>query len=204
MTRISNKEFNRILTKKCFADNITPKGKAVFTVCDVSTEEAREMEKKVVKVYKEGTWEEYRRILDEFHGKFMTKQIVLDNTVTRNGREVLARLLKGDTTYTGEIKYCELGSADTASTTGDTALGNYKYRKQVSSKAYSTYTTYVSTFFTASETSGTYKEIGHYIDGTATENSGVLFSRIADPETAELPITKTTNQSLTIDYSVSL
>ena len=202
--RISNEEFNKVLTRKCFGDNIVPKGKAVLTWCDVSSKEAQEMEKKVIKAYKEGTWEKYRKILDKFHGRFMTKQVVLDNTVTRNGREVLARILSGDNTYTGEIKYCELGSADTASTTGDTALGDYKYRKQVSSKAYSTYTTYVSTFFTAAETTGTYKEIGHYIDGTAAENSGVLFSRIADPETAELPITKTATSSLTIDYSVSL
>ena len=201
MKRISNKKLYKAFIQKSFADKIIPKGKALLTFCDVSTPEAKEMEKKVMYASKNSSWEEYTKIKDEFHRLFTKRTVLVDNIVTRDGREIFARLLKGDTTYSGEINYCALGTGDTASTTSDTTLETENYRKQISSGAYSTYHTYISTFFSATETYGTYKEIGHVIDGEAGADTGKLFSRIADPETAELPITKSDTESLTIDYS---
>lgn len=198
--QISNKEFN----KNFFRDNIFPKGKAVFTFCKIKTPEAIALQEKICKLAKEGTWEKYQQAVKELHSKFKVREIVIDNLVMRVGRTILARILKGDFTYTGEINYCALGTGQTASTTSETRLVQELYRKQVSSKAYSTYHTYVSTFFTAGECSGTYKEIAHIIDGTATINTGQMWSRIADPETAELPITKSSQESLTVDYNIVL
>ena len=197
--KISNKEFYNKFVEKSFnedssrksltqKENIIAKGKALLTFCDVSTPEAKEMEEKVMYASKHSSWEEYQKIKNEFHKLFATRTLEIDNIVTNAGRSILAKLLKGDTTYSGEINYCALGTGDTASTTSDTTLETENYRKQISSGAQSSYNTYISTFFSAAETYGTYKEIGHYIDGEAGADTGQLFSRIADPETAELPI----------------
>ena len=185
-------------------ENITPKGKAVLQFCDIRTDAAKRLQAKVVEASKNGTWDEYQKLKNELHERFGTRKVVIDNIVTKAGRTILARILKGDRTYSGEINYCTLGTGDTASTTSDTTLETEQYRKQISSGSYSTYHTYISTFFTAAEFIGTIKEIGHVIDGAAGADTGQQWSRIADPETAELPITKSGTESLTCDYAISL
>lgn len=200
--KITNKEFyKKFIYRSLEKDNLKINGRAILTFCDIKTEEAREMQRRVVQMSKSGSWEDYQKIKNEFHEKFGVRTLVINNLVSRAGRTIMARLLKGDRTYSGEINYCALGTGDTGSTTSDTTLETEQHRKQVSSGAYSTYHTYISTFFTAGEFQGTIKEIGHFIDGAAGVDTGQLWSRIADPETAELPITKTDIQSLTIDYS---
>ncbi|MDF1498513.1 MAG: hypothetical protein P1P85_04145 [Patescibacteria group bacterium] len=185
-------------------DLIKIKGKALLSFCEIKTDEARELEKRVKEASEKGNHAGYMKLKEELYKKFGTRKVVLENIVTTAGRTVLARLLIGDVTFSGEINYCALGTDATASTVGDTTLGVEVFRKQISSGSYSTSNAYISTFFTATETTGTYNEIGHFIDGAAGVNTGQLFSRIADPETVELPITKSATESLTIDYSIQL
>lgn len=101
------------------------------------------------------------------------------NIVVTTGRNVLARLLAGDVTYSGQINYGALGSSSTAVANSDTQLGTEVYRK-----LYASHTTdgnnvaYVDFFYSATDTNGTYNEFGNFIDGSGTANSGRLFSHI--------------------------
>lgn len=101
------------------------------------------------------------------------------NLVVTIGRNVLARLLTGDTTYSGQINYGALGSSSTAVSNTDTQLGTEVYRK-----LYASHTTdgnnvaYIDFFYAATDTNGTYQEFGNFIDGTASANTGRLFSHI--------------------------
>ncbi len=184
-------------------ENLKTKGEIKLTWCDIRSPEALALQKKIVKA----TGLRYRELLEELHKRFSIRSMVIENLCPLAGRNVLAMLLAGDVTYSGEINYCALGTTSTPTTAADTALGYEVYRKLVSSATHNstgTPTAYFSTFFTAAETSGTYREVGHLIDGTAATPSGQLFSRISTPETAELPLTKSVTESLTVDYKVEI
>lgn len=102
------------------------------------------------------------------------------NLITTTGRNVLARLLTGDTTYSGQINYGALGTQVSPSpANGDTQLGTEVFRKLVSSHSASNNVAFVDFFYTASDTNGTYTEFGNFIDGTGSANTGRLFSRLA-------------------------
>lgn len=111
--------------------------------------------------------------------------VVLDykldhNIVVTAGRNVLARRLAGNTTYTGAINYGALGTAASpVPANSDTQLGTEVYRKLASSQTYSSNITYVDFFYASTDCNGTYTEFGNFIDGSAGANTGQLFSRIA-------------------------
>jgi len=101
------------------------------------------------------------------------------NLITTVGRNVLARLLAGDATYSGQVNYGALGSSSTTPSNTDTQLGTEVYRK-----LFASHTTdgnnvvYIDFFYAATDTNGTYQEFGNVIDGTASANTGQLFSHI--------------------------
>jgi len=181
------------------------RGTVTFTVCDMRSKEAQELEKKIVDaIDNKQDWKLYRKLVDELHRKFKVRQVIIPNRIVTVGKNVLCRLLAGNQDYSGEINYCALGNVTATSTFSDTALGGEQYRKLVSSKTYQDNVAYFSTFFTATEVVMTIDEVGHFIDGTATKDSGQLWSRIASPETENLPVSKSNTESLTIDYKVVL
>jgi len=180
--------------------NLKIKGEATISVCDVSSPEALELQNKISKA----SGSEYHKLVGELHSKFLKKQVTIKNLCPTIGRTVIAARLAGTFTYTLKINYCALGTDDTAAANENTKLGAEVFRKLVSSSTYDANVAYFSTFFTATETTGTYKEIGHFIDGTGAADSGQLFSRITGSETAELPLTKSATESLTIDYKVTI
>lgn len=182
-------------------DNIKIKGEAVITVCNMKSPEALDLQDRITKA---ASQEEYRRLIDELHSRFLKRQIRIENLCPKVGRAVLAARLAGTFTYTGKINYCALGDDDTDATENDVKLGNELFRKLVSSLTFEDNIAYLSTFFTATEVSGTFEEVGHFIDGTVAKDSGRLFSRIEDSETGELPVTKSNTESLTCDYKVTI
>lgn len=127
------------------------------------------------------------------------KVIEKNNLVATVGRAVIAQRLAGTTTYSGTINYGALGSSTTAPANSDTQLGTEVFRKLVSSQAIASNIAYLSFFYAASEANGTHKEFGTFIDGTASANTGQLFTHVA------INITKTSTQTLTIDatYTIS-
>jgi len=100
------------------------------------------------------------------------------NLIATVGREVFARRLSGETTYTGEVTYGALGNGATPSFTGsDTQLNNEVGRKAVSDSAYDSNIAYIDFFFASGDIAdGTYTEWGTFIDGTAVADSGQAFS----------------------------
>ncbi len=102
------------------------------------------------------------------------------NIVVTAGRNVLARRLAGNTTYTGAINYGALGTqASPSIVNGATQLGTETYRKLNSSATYSSNIAYIDFFYASTDTSGTFTEFGNFIDGSAGANTGQLFSYIA-------------------------
>jgi hypothetical protein len=102
------------------------------------------------------------------------------NIIVTVGRAILAGLLAGDATYTGEINYGALGTAvSPVPANSDTELGNEVFRKIVASQSFENNVCYADFFYTAGDTDGTFTEFGNFIDGTASADSGQLFSHIA-------------------------
>lgn len=120
------------------------------------------------------------------------------NLVVTVGRKVLAMLLAGDVTYSGEINYGALGTGETAPANGDTTLETEAYRNQTASAAFDDNIAYITFFYTADETNGTYKEFGCFIDGSAGADTGQLFNHVA------VDWTKSDTETLTVDLIFTL
>lgn len=142
-------------------------------------------------------WEEYRTFVERLESKFEKRQIVVENITTTVGRSVLAQRLGGDTTYTGTVNYTALGSDNTAPVVGDATLGTEVYRKALSSGTDSSNIAYLETFYTASETTGTYEEYGMFIDGTGSADTGQLFNRFVSS------ITKSGTETLNVQSIIT-
>lgn len=127
-----------------------------------------------------------------------TKEVV-DNIVPTVGRQMLANQIGNvSPTNVPYAKYIELGTSVTAPSNADTALVASVYRNAVASRTNASNIAYVTAFFNATETSGTYREAGIFCDGTASAGTGVLLSRVA------INVTKTTSNTLTIDWTLTI
>jgi len=99
------------------------------------------------------------------------------NLVPTVGRNVLARLLAGDVTYSGEIDYGALGSGDTAFTNASTQLNTEVFRKQAASQAFDDNIAFIDWFIALGDVGDqTFEEFGAFIDGTGAADSGQAFS----------------------------
>lgn len=91
-----------------------------------------------------------------------------------------------------------LGTGTTTPATTDTQLQAEVYRNNLASKSNVANIAYATAYFNATETSGTYREAGIVVDGTAGANTGVLVSRVA------INITKTSSQTLTLEWTLTI
>ena len=100
------------------------------------------------------------------------------NIIPTSGRNVLARILAGDVTYTGEVDYGALGSAASpAFTNASTQLTTEVYRSQADSQAFDDNIAYIDWFIAAGDVADqTFEEFGAFIDGTGSANSGQAWS----------------------------
>lgn len=121
------------------------------------------------------------------------------NLVPTVARQMIANNLIDPTPdNTMRINKVALGTGVSVPDNSDTQLQTEVYRNDVASETNSSNIAYVSGFFSATETTGTYKEAGLYSDGTDTANTGILVSRVA------INISKTNVQTLTIDWTVTI
>lgn len=125
----------------------------------------------------------------------------IKNLLPTAGRTVVARWLIGDNTISADdgCNYGSLGTSATAPSNADTQLGTETYRKAISSVTYSSNVAYLSTFYTASEVTGTFQECGLHIAGTASANSGQLFSHFLTGG-----ITKSSTETLTVESTITV
>ena len=126
------------------------------------------------------------------------RRIVHENLNPSVGLRQVCKALSNNIAGASEIavNYGSVGTGTNAPAAGDTTLQTETYRKAVSSLTYGTSNTkfYATMFYTASETSGTFREVGLFINGTGTANSGTLWSRAA------INVTKAVTETLTVDY----
>ena len=122
----------------------------------------------------------------------------LYNLTTTVGREFLAQILCN--TFAGTNPYVThfgIGSDNTAANVADTVLGTEVFRKEISSALDSNNIANISTFIGADEANFTWEEWGHFIDGTASADSGVMLSHLIQNVAKSAPDTKTVDSTYT-------
>lgn len=104
------------------------------------------------------------------------------NLVVTAGLTLLANRISDATPDSGcLVNYIAVGTDNTAPAAGDTTLGAENARKQVASRTNSAAVAAISTTFNAGEVpTSTINELGLFIDGTGTANSGTLLARVLD------------------------
>lgn len=137
-------------------------------------------------------------IKDAINNLLKRRQLVF-NLVVTTGRTVLASWLGNVTGSPTTLypNYVALGTGVTAPANGDTTLQTETYRNLVASRTNASNIAYITGFFNATETSGTFREAGLFIAGTGAANSGTLFSRVA------INITKAVTETLTLDWQIT-
>lgn len=139
-------------------------------------------------------------LIKDYEREALVREVQFTNLVPTVGRAVLAKILVGDTTYTGEINKVALGNGTALPVNGDTVLDNETYRQDVTSVAQVNNIAYLTSFIAAGVATGSYTEGGLFIDGTGSADTGQLFSRVLFTPTVD----KGVLTSLTIDVSVTL
>jgi hypothetical protein len=176
---------------------VSLKGVYTIRVADIVTDEARALEKEIA--WKRDLGQDFRVLLDALHSMCSVKTYVLENIVPTVGRTMIANNLTNvSPTNVMKITHSALGSGSTAPANSDTQLATETYRNAIASISNATNTGYATGFYTTTETSGTYAEVGLFCNGTGSANSGVLLSRVL------ASITKTTSQTLTIDWTLTI
>lgn len=121
------------------------------------------------------------------------------NLVVLTGREVIARRLIGDLTYSGTINYGALGTDDTAVDAGDTALGAEAARKLFARRSRTNAQVNFDFFYSQADTDGTYEEFGLFIDGEDSADSGQLFNHVLTGGWA-----KTDTEAMTVSVTLNV
>lgn len=125
---------------------------------------------------------------------------MVDNMVVTVAKNAIADRLIGTTSNNrGIITYCALGTGIVAPVAGNTAMGTELFRKLISVREVSGNVATFSTFFTATEVTGSLTEAGLFgDDASALAGSGTLFARTL------ISRTKTVNDTLTLVWAVTI
>ena len=146
---------------------------------------------------------EYMHLVRELNQMCKTEITVVENIVPTVGRALLAdNLANTSPTDDPRINFTALGSLDTAVSNADTTLATEVFRKTTASGTNADNVAFITAFYDATETTGTYKEAGLFCNGTASVDSGVLFSRVLLNPTSG--IVKSSTETLTIDYTITI
>ena len=135
---------------------------------------------------------------------FIISKNTYKNIVVDVGRNIICELLLpvANRSYSGDgiIAYGSLGNDSTAPSTSDTLLGNETYRKAITDSSVSGNVLNVLTFWNLTEANAQHYEAGEFIDGSATLDTGNLFSHWNIDEN------KTSSETLSIDsyYTITL
>ena len=111
--------------------------------------------------------------------KIILKEVEQPNLVPTVGRNILARLLTGNTTMSGEVNYIALGTGSAAFTNASLTLNTETFRKIVSDAAFDDNIAYIDVFIASGDVGDqTFKEAGAFIDGAAGANTGSPISLV--------------------------
>lgn len=175
-------------------------GVYTFTLAKLVTPEHFALDAQISHLQKQGLHATALPLIKRLNAMCETEVTVVKNLIPTVGRSAIANWLTQASPSPASIRlnYTALGTGATAPANGDTQLQTETYRKAIASATNSNNVAYCTAFYTAPETSGTYTEAGIFMNATGTANSGTIFSRVA------ISITKTTSNTLTIDYTITI
>lgn len=128
------------------------------------------------------------------------QEVKKKNLVVDAGLTLLANRLSDASPDSGcLINYIAVGTGTNAPDASDTQLQTENARKAVASRTNSAAVAAISTVFNAGEVpTSTLKEVGIFIDASATANSGTLFAR------QNIDVAVTALDSVFIDWRITL
>ena len=132
----------------------------------------------------------------------LIRKVHYSNIIPTVSRQQMCKALTNNIASVAEIaiNYQELGTGTTTPANGDTGLQTPSAgtRKSISSSAYSSNQANFTSFWAATEATGTWREFALFINGTGTSNSGTIFNHVA------INITVGASDALTIDGTVTI
>ena len=187
------------------ASSISINTKIKYTKCSLTTKRAWFLNHKIDKLLEEG--KNFKKYLEELHRDYTTSTFVTYNVSPTVGRAILAKVLTGDETD-GKINYTAVGRGSIDATITQTQLADEVFRKETASTSYGSgvdaMKAYVTAFYTAGDFTATVREVGLFIQGTGTENSGYMFSRHGKGNSGDLPLDKSAAETLSVEYEISI
>lgn len=117
------------------------------------------------------------------------------------GLDLILDRLNGTNTYTLNILYCDIGTSGTAPTESDTGLGAAVARAAKAAGSISGKAITLQFFLADGDlANGTYREIGAYVDGSATLSTGQIFNHAVFGS----PYVKGSNTDTTVELTITL
>lgn len=126
------------------------------------------------------------------------KQYKYKNKIVDAGKSVIARLLNGDTIYSGEINYLALGTGSSSPADNNTQLQTEIFRTTLNNKTRTGKVIEIEVSISPTEANGNLKEAGLFIDGSAVVDTGQLFNRVA------IDTVKTNLNSLIVNVIITI
>lgn len=118
-----------------------------------------------------------------------------------HGRNIIARRLGGDTTYTGIISHGEIGTGSTPPTNTDTDLTTPSIRVAPTQAVIVNNVVTIRFFFSdAALPNNTYNEFGTFIDGNASLGTGQMFNH----SLFDSAYVKASSEDTTVDVEFTL
>lgn len=187
-------------TTKKIKENSGPEciGRVTFTSYLLDSARAFEIDK-ILQDAQNVSKKYYDQLIAELASICKSRVVAVDNLVVQTGRNVLAGILNGETTYTGIINYGALGTSSTAVSDGQTQLVAEVKRKAVGTRTRVNDQVNFDFYYSKSDTNGTYQEFGMFIDGTSTANTGQMFNRLLTGGW-----TKSSSESLTASVQINI
>ena len=184
--------------KKNASEKSGIQGIVTFTKYKIVGKRAEEIDKEL-KTATNISQARYNELVRELNELCEVTAVRKENLCVLSGRSIFARLLVGDTTYTGEINYGALGSNSTAVDASDTTLNTEVARKLYATRVRSGAQVTLDFYYSKSDTNGTYEEFGCFIDGSASADSGQLFNRLLTGGW-----TKSASEAMTVSVQINI
>lgn len=181
---------------KNFIENFKMKGEWDFLLSST------EIQAKMREILATAGRDAYQSFVQEGIASGLIRHVHYSNIIPTVSRQQICKAITGNIATTTEIKvtHQELGTGTTAPANGDTGLETPSAgtRKTISSMAYSANQMTFTSFWAATEATGTWREFCLFMNGTGTSNSGTVLNRVA------INITVGASDALTIDGTITI
>lgn len=180
------------------AEKASLKGVYTLTLAHIETAAQRALEAKIRALREAG--KEIGDMVRLLNSMCRTEKMVIENLLPTVGRTAIAQHLSAvsPTPSSLLVNYGAVGTGTNAAANGDTTLQTETFRNAIASRTNANNVAYITIFLATTDVTGTLREVGLFINGSASANTGTLFSR------AIINRTKTSIQTLTIDHTVTI